>query len=151
VFTLGGGIALTVLLTIVMVCVEESPSVHMLEAVGRVNVVEPLPRPFIWFNMDKSQEFAVLGFAVEVVVTPIANVVREWNVDDVCFPLQIWSIVVVVTAGIGLWAFLQCDTPLVEHRTRSTSPRLCSRGSSRAVSSSARASVGERSLHSACM
>jgi len=104
VITLGGGIALIFLLTILMiVCMKKnSPSVHMLEAVGRANV--PLPKP----DIIRFQEFLLWSILVELVVTPlIANVVREWSVDDVCLPLQIWSIAVVVTAGIGLWAFVR--------------------------------------------
>jgi len=67
--------------------------------------VEPLPERS---DVDYIQAFPLVGLLFEVVVTPlIANVIREWSVDDVCFPLQIWSIVVVVTAGIALWAFLR--------------------------------------------
>lgn len=74
----------------------------MLEAVGRANV-ESLPEPKFRFDKDTLLIFAFWGILVEAAVTPlIANVVREWNVDDVCLPLQIWSVVVVVTAGIGL-------------------------------------------------
>jgi len=87
VITLGGGIAL-IFLILMVVC----------EKYSRADL-EPLTEPNL-----RLHEFIVWGIVVEVVVTPlIANVVHEWSVDDVCLPLQIWSIAVVVTAGIGLW------------------------------------------------
>jgi len=71
--TLGGGIALIILLTFLMiVCVEKnSPSMHMLEAVGRANV-EPLPEPTIRFK-GTIQDFPDFGLEVEVVVTPLSS------------------------------------------------------------------------------
>jgi len=103
--TLGGGIVWIFLLAFSMIVrVKKFPSVHMLEAVGRAN---PPPEPNFRCDVDNiHQEFPIWGIVIEVVVTPlIANVVHEWSVDDACLPLQIWSIVVVVTGGIALWAF----------------------------------------------
>lgn len=41
-----------------------------------------------------------------MVATPLfANSIRGWNIEDVCFPQQLWSVLVVVTAGAGLWVY----------------------------------------------
>jgi len=103
---LGGGTALIMLVTFVMIaCVKKSPSVHMLEAVGRENV-EPESEPTLRFDDDTLREFTLVCIMIEVVVTPlIATVVHKWSVEDVCLPLQIWSVVVIVSAGIGLRLF----------------------------------------------
>jgi len=104
-----GSIVLIFLLTIWMIVrmKKNSPSVHMLEAVGR-SKFGPLPEKLL-FDMGLNRFPCCLIFVLEVVATPlIANVVHEWSVDDVCLPLQIWSVAVDVTVGIALWALFSC-------------------------------------------